>query len=51
MFQSPSGDSLFSDILNGKIIFAIQCDSFNPLAGIRCFLTRQELAIPKEYFP
>ena len=37
-FQSPCGDSLFSDVSH----LAKQCQlqmRFNPLAGIRCFLT------------
>ena len=41
-FQSPCGDSLFSDrsdtIVNMWV--GIVTKSFNPLAGIRCFLTR-----------
>ena len=38
LFQSPSGDSLFSDEWNvgGK---PVVYEGFNPLAGIRCFLT------------
>ena len=37
-FQSPGGDSLFSDF---AIVKEKDCDllGFNPLAGIRCFLT------------
>ena len=38
-FQSPSGDSLFSDPLAEKNFSIEQVDCFNPLAGIRCFLT------------
>ena len=38
MFQSPSGDSLFSDGIETNS-FAGSDDGFNPLAGIRCFLT------------
>ena len=38
MFQSPSGDSLFSDATNA-FSAATNAAGFNPLAGIRCFLT------------
>ncbi len=37
-FQSPHGDSLFSD-LTSKIIQRKSNTGFNPLTGIRCFLT------------
>ena len=36
-FQSPSGDSLFSDTMEFES--TVRDESFNPLAGIRCFLT------------
>ena len=39
-FQSPSGDSLFSDGGSFDNELAGADESFNPLAGIRCFLTR-----------
>ena len=38
VFQSPSGDSLFSDVYRFGTVPAAR-PSFNPLAGIRCFLT------------
>ena len=38
-FQSPSGDSLFSDN-ETKNDAHKRCARFNPLAGIRCFLTK-----------
>ena len=38
-FQSPSGDSLFSDTQEGWSL-ANTGTRFNPLAGIRCFLTQ-----------
>ena len=38
-FQSPCGDSLFSDTVGCHCDYAGQIRSFNPLAGIRCFLT------------
>ena len=37
MFQSPHGDSLFSDLLIADE--AHHASGFNPLTGIRCFLT------------
>ena len=38
MFQSPRGDSFFSDLLMPQT--SVKCGScFNPLAGIRSFLT------------
>ena len=37
-FQSPSGDSLFSDLI--RLEEKAQQQRFNPLAGIRCFLTQ-----------
>ena len=50
VFQSPSGDSLFSDVARGRLMRnSDKC--FNPLAGIRCFLTIEEHeAIAKGYF-
>ena len=39
LFQSPSGDSLFSDRRDGYVESAEFDQRFNPLAGIRCFLT------------
>ena len=38
LFQSPCGDSLFSDdeLIKSQLL---TCEGFNPLAGIRCFLT------------
>ena len=40
LFQSPSGDSLFSDPnLMHLYLQDNQLSGFNPLAGIRCFLT------------
>ena len=41
LFQSPSGDSLFSDEIPQNI-WRLQNLCFNPLAGIRCFLTANE---------
>ena len=38
-FQSPSGDSLFSDGPHRTIDQQTGEICFNPLAGIRCFLT------------
>ena len=38
-FQSPSGDSLFSDCTVRYEEWRIHMSRFNPLAGIRCFLT------------
>ena len=38
-FQSPSGDSLFSDATNQLAGSLPDELGFNPLAGIRCFLT------------
>ena len=38
-FQSPSGDSLFSDSIKSIFESLGNVFSFNPLAGIRCFLT------------
>ena len=39
MFQSPSGDSLFSDVPFALLFDDTPHTGFNPLAGIRCFLT------------
>ena len=38
MFQSPHGDSLFSDEIR-YCWSGLAFESFNPLTGIRCFLT------------
>ena len=41
MFQSPCGDSLFSDLyVCNKTKAGKTWKGFNPLAGIRCFLTK-----------
>ena len=40
-FQSPSGDSLFSDVVTASD-HGLSVSSFNPLAGIRCFLTNEK---------
>ena len=39
LFQSPSGDSLFSDQNDVLYLQSSSLPRFNPLAGIRCFLT------------
>jgi len=39
VFQSPGGDSLFSDRSQGTESPSTSPTNFNPLAGIRCFLT------------
>ena len=40
LFQSPHGDSFFSDNRKDVISQAIMDDGFNPLTGIRSFLTQ-----------
>ena len=40
VFQSPCGDSLFSDQCVDRLNELQADEGFNPLAGIRCFLTR-----------
>ena len=42
-FQSPSGDSLFSDSGTDCSDAGEQPTRFNPLAGIRCFLTSSSI--------
>ena len=44
-FQSPSGDSLFSDRCQGTSQQKVLEMCFNPLAGIRCFLTGGRAAL------
>ena len=41
-FQSPSGDSLFSDEHSINCNGCCHFPRFNPLAGIRCFLTERK---------
>ena len=46
-FQSPSGDSLFSDeLIKRELLVCEAVYRFNPLAGIRCFLTGAASAMP-----
>ena len=45
-FQSPSGDSLFSDLFVLRKILDNTLEGFNPLAGIRCFLTPSRRQLP-----
>ena len=44
-FQSPSGDSLFSDPIQIDRVYKEEIYCFNPLAGIRCFLTRRVVCL------
>ncbi len=47
MFQSPCGDSLFSDLKDDELMKSEQETGFNPLAGIRCFLTHGAMRFTK----
>ena len=51
-FQSPSGDSLFSDVTSAQTFLDPQTPlekRFNPLAGIRCFLTHRASQVLKDH--